>query len=170
MISLQITVFGWTLTKHIGLKIVKNFFSSFILPPLVIFFFLARADISMADDFMAGTVLSSDIEKMEIVLVPLKKGPAADDTKEEARIIAKVSGDNLVVNRVGRKVFPGCVSPGRIIRLWGRMDKDRKVFYVNDLRGWGGRGRHDPTGVRRRLQRGGGWNCQNGPGFHGGQK
>ncbi len=124
---------------------------------------------ALAEDFMVGTVFSTNLDKREIVVVPLEKGDATDVTKSKDGIVARLSDDALVVNRMGRHVYPGCVSPGGIIRLWGRMDEKEKVFYAAELRCWGGGGGHDPTGVRRRLHRRRGWNCPGGPTFHGGR-
>jgi hypothetical protein len=154
---------------RVEMEKLKNPLRPFILPLLLFSLFLVRAEPCAAEDFIAGTVLSADIEKMEIVIVPLEKGSATSGAGGEKHIIARLSTDILVVNRMGRQVFPGCVYPGGIIRLWGRMDEEKKVFFVTDIRGWGGRGSHDPTGVRRRLQRGGAWNSPNGQGFHGGR-
>jgi hypothetical protein len=129
--------------------------------------FLSRGS-ALAQDFMAGTVVSAEIEKLEIELIPITGDPARPDGKEKKSVTVKLSADNLVISRMGRRVFPGCVYPGGRIRLWGHMDQG--VFMATEIRGWGGKGRSDPTGVRRRLQRRGGWNCPGGPGFHGGRQ
>ncbi len=150
---------------------VKDLKETLFLP----FFFLLTIAFALvgevgpvsAQDFIAGTVVSADIKKMEIEIIPLVNAPTNDDEKEKKNITARLSDENLVVNRLGKRVFPGCVYPGGIIRLWGHMDQG--VFLATDIRGWRGRGRSDPTGVRRRLLRGGGRNCSGGPGFHGGR-
>lgn len=149
---------------------IKNLRHRLFLP---IFLLLAIACASdgvgpaLAQDFIAGTVVSADIEKMEIEIIPIVNAPTNVDGKEKKYVIARLSDENLVVNRLGKRIFPGCVYPGGVIRLWGHMDQG--VFLATDIRGWGGRGRSDPTGVRRRLLRGGGRNSPGGPGVHGGR-
>ena len=129
---------------------------------------LLRSEPALAQNFMAGTVVSADLAKMEIEIIP---GPTLDssdhDVSEGKSIRVRVTPESLVVNGRGDRVFPGCVFPGRVIRLWGQMEGG--VFTVTDIRGFGGRGRGDPTGVRRRLQRMGPDFCPGGPGFRGGQ-
>jgi hypothetical protein len=140
------------------------------LLPLLFFLigFLLASNISaFAEDFMAGTVVKTGPARNEIVIVPLDEGKPMEDSHVRSGIIVRLSTDSLVVDKQGRQVLPGCVYPGGIVRVWGHMSDKEKVFYATDIRGWGGRGGHDPTGVRRRLHRGRGWRCPGGPGFHG---
>jgi hypothetical protein len=122
------------------------------------------ADPVGAQNFVVGTVLNADIGRMEIELLPNPSDPIEDVHQGKKRLIARLSTENLVVNRRGEQVFPGCVFPGGVVRIWGRMDKG--IFIVSDIRGPGGHGRGDPTGVRRRLQRMGPGYCPGG--WHGG--
>jgi hypothetical protein len=106
----------------------------------------------VAQDFIVGTVLTADIDKMEIELLPMLDDQVEGNQKRKRSMTVQLSAENLVVNRRGERVFPGCVFPGGIVRIWGRMDGGS--FIVSDIRGsGGGHGRGDPTGVRRRLQR-----------------
>ena len=142
--------------------------SAFLL--LLLFFNISSTDLAIAQNFIFGTVLRADIDRMEIELIP---GPPEQTTSDETakkRITARLSIDNLIVNGRGERVFPGCVFPGGMIRIWGKMDEKERVFTVSDIRGWGGRGQTDPTGVRRRLQRMGPGYCPGGPGFRGGHQ
>ena len=126
-----------------------------------------RSEPALAQEFMAGTVVSADLAKMEIEIIPGTLDSSGHDAGEGKSIRVRVTPESLVVNGRGEQVFPGCVFPGRIVRLWGHMEEGR--FMVTDIRGFGGRGRGDPTGVRRRLQRMGPDFCPGGPGFRGGQ-
>jgi hypothetical protein len=132
---------------------------------MLIFFSIWTNDPVFADDFIAGTVLSIDIDKLEITLIPGPPEQSLDDAKKS--ITARLNAENLVVNKRGDRVFPGCVFPGGMVRIWGHMDEG--IFMVTDIRGYGGRGQADPTGVHRRLQRIGPGYCPDGPGFHGGR-
>ena len=61
------------------------------------------------------------------------------------------------------RIFPGCVRPGNMIRVWGEFAKSQanskageqergqRIFLATDIRGGGG---GDPTGVRFRIGRG----------------
>jgi hypothetical protein len=127
-----------------------------------LFFCIFRgADSVAAQDFIAGTVLSADIDRMEIELFPVLADQVEGDQRRKKSVIARLSAENLVVNGRGERVFPGCVFPGGMVRIWGRMDGES--FIVSDIRGpGGGHGRGDPTGVRRRLQRMGPGYCPGG--------
>lgn len=132
--------------KRVTVKIAPGaiFFLSFCL-------FLG-ADSVVAQDFIVGTVVATDIDKMKIELLPLLDDQVESDQQRKRNITAQLSTENLMVNRRGERVFPGCVFPGGIVRIWGRMDGGS--FLVSEIRGpGGGHGRGDPTGVRRRLQR-----------------
>jgi hypothetical protein len=137
---------------------------------LLFFFAISSTDLAVAQDFIFGTVLAADIDRMEIKLIPGPPEQTTNDETEKKSITARLSIDNLIVNRRGDRVFPGCVFPGGIVRIWGKMDEKERVFMVSDLRGWGGRGQTDPTGVRRRLQRMAPGYCPGGPGFRGGRQ
>lgn len=133
-------------------------------------FIIWRNDSVFAQDFIAGKVLAADLDRMEIELIPGSPNLAVGDEKEKKSITARLSADNLVVNRRGDRVFPGCVYPGGMVRVWGHFDAKEGVFMVTDIRGYGGCGQTDPTGVRRRLQKMGPGYCPGGPGFHGGRQ
>jgi hypothetical protein len=142
--------------------------STFLL--FLFFFIISSTNFAIAQDFIAGTVLAVDINRMEIELVPGPPPQATGDETEMKSITARLTIDNLVVNRRGDRVFPGCVFPGGMIRIWGKMDEKERIFMVSDIRGYGGRGQTDPTGVRRRLQKMGPGYCPGGPGFRGGRQ
>jgi hypothetical protein len=124
---------------------------------------LLRSEPALARDFMAGTVVSADLAKMEIEIIPGTLDSSGHDEGGGKSIRVRVTPESLVVNGRGELVFPGCVFPGGIVRLWGQREEG--IFTATEIRGFGGRG--DPTGVRRRLQRMG--PCPGGPGFRGGQ-
>lgn len=124
-----------------------------------------RSEPVLAQDFMAGTVVSADLAKMEIEIIPVDSSGHDEGDGKSLRV--RVTPESLVVNGRGERVFPGCVYPGGIIRLWGQREEG--IFTVTEIRGFGGRGRGDPTGVRRRLQRMGPGFCPGGPGFRGGR-
>jgi hypothetical protein len=137
---------------------------------LLFFFTISSTHLAIAQDFIAGTVLTADIERMEIELIPSPPEQATGDETEKKSITVRLSTDNLIVNRRGYRVFPGCVFPGGMVRIWGKMNERDRVFMVFDIRGYGGRGQTDPTGVRRRLQKMGPGYCPGGPGFRGGRQ
>jgi hypothetical protein len=131
---------------------------------------ISSTDLAIAQDFIVGTVIAADIDRMEIELIPGSAELGTGGEAEKKSITVRLSIDNLIVNRRGDRVFPGCVFPGGIVRIWGKMDEKEKVFVVSDIRGYGGRGQTDPTGVRRRLQKMGPGYCPGGPGFRGGRQ
>ena len=149
---------------------MKNASRSAMFLFLLFFFTISSTNLAIAQDFIAGTVLAADIERMEIELIPGPHEQATSDETEKKSITVRLSIDNLIVNRRGDRVFPGCVFPGGMVRIWGKMDEKERVFMVSDIRGYGGRGQTDPTGVRRRLQRMGPGYCPGGPGFRGGRQ
>jgi len=149
---------------------LKNASRSAMFLFLLFFFTISSINLAIAQDFIAGTVLAADIERMEIELIPSPPEQAPGDETEKKSITARLSVDNLIVNRRGDRVFPGCVFPGGMVRIWGKMDEKERVFMVSDIRGYGGRGQTDPTGVRRRLQKMGPGYCPGGPGFRGGRQ
>jgi hypothetical protein len=119
---------------------------------------------AFSEDFLAGTVLAVDNEKMEIRLIPVSQAGSINDHEQNASVTIRYSTDSLVINKRGAYVLPGCVYPGGMIRVWGQMDNTGKIFLATDIRGYRGRGHFDPTGVRRRLHKMGPWNCPLGPG------
>lgn len=133
-------------------------------PFLLFFCTFWGAGAVVAQDFIAGTVLAVDFDRMEIDLLPVPADSSEIDHQKTKSIKARLSSENQVVNGMGRRVFPGCVFPGGMIRMWGHMDDG--IFMISDIRGPGrGGGRGDPTGVRRRLQKMGPGYC---PGSRGG--
>ena len=49
--------------------------------------------------------------RMEFELIPGPSEQATGEETEKKRITARFSSDNLIVNRSGDRVFPGCVLP-----------------------------------------------------------
>jgi hypothetical protein len=137
---------------------------------LLFFFIVSDTDLAFTQDFIAGRVLTADFDTMEIQLMPSQPEQQTGDETKMKSITARLSIDNLIVNRSGNRVFPGCVFPGGMVRIWGKMDEKGKVFIVSDIRGYGGCGQTDPTGVRRRLQKMGPGYCPGGSGFRGGRQ
>jgi hypothetical protein len=146
------------------IKIIRNTPCAPFVLCLLCLFIVWGVDSAGAQDFITGTVLAVDIDRMEIELLPGPPDPVESDQQGKRSITARLSAENLVENRRGEHVFPGCVYPGGVIRIWGRMEAG--IFIVSDIRGPGGHGQGDPTGVRRRLQRIGPGYCPGG--WHGG--
>lgn len=91
-------------------------------------------------------VLEIDPEGLELTVISL----AAPDTQLRVRIAEK----NHLPQSDGQVVFPGWVSPGATIRLWGnRGETEELLFLVTNIRGCKSGGCSDPTGVRSRLRK-----------------
>jgi hypothetical protein len=149
------------------MKLKKSSLPFFVLLSFIFISFWKNETV-FAQDFIGGTVLSVDLERMEMELVPGLPETANNDGGTEKSIKVRLLPECFIINGRGERVLPGCVFPGGIVRLWGHREEG--VFMVTDIRGYGGRGRGDPTGVRRRLQRMGPGYCPGGPGFHGGRE
>ena len=146
------------------IKIIKNTPCAPLFLCFLCLFIVWGVDSAGAQDFITGTVLAADIDRLEIELLPGPPDPVEGDQHRKKSITAQLSADCLVINRRGERKFPGCVYPGGVVRIWGRMDGG--IFKISDIRGPGGHGSGDPTGVRRRLQRMGPGYCPGG--WHGG--
>lgn len=99
-----------------------------------------------------GKVLAVDMQRMEIQLAPRKSGKMAHPFSENEKILVRLAKENNLPRESDEVVFPGCVSLGMTIRLWGtRASTEEGIFVVTDIRGCRGKGCSDPTGVRSRL-------------------
>lgn len=118
-----------------------------------LFFFLFLAGLSLAypagAETLIGTVVS--VEKNRFVIQE-KQPEEAGLTPREFQVLF------VPATQRGRfssgPSFPRCVRKGRMVRLSGSFDTERKVFLALKIHGVPGRGKHrDPTGVRARLGR-----------------
>ncbi|MDM8522077.1 hypothetical protein QUF80_01795 [Desulfococcaceae bacterium HSG8] len=92
-----------------------------------------------SDDVFWGKVRSVERESGEVVLqVADPDDENADRPKE---VTVKIPPDRL----------PAYVVTGRMVQVWGTYMKDKAVIQARHIRnrGW----KHDPTGVRKRLDK-----------------
>ncbi len=105
-------------------------------------------------EFLYGQVVEVNRDAQEFVLVSLS--PDKEDTDlsgNTARIRVKAMGAMLPQSEEGDSFLPGCVQVGKRVRVWGETPASGASFLATDVRGCGGMGCSDPTGVRSRLQK-----------------
>ena len=105
-------------------------------------------------DFLKAKVLAVDSDKMEIEVLELASGRQSAADSQGDKLLIQIAQENDLPRIDGDAVFPCCVVPGKIIRLWGKIVPDRRnVFLATDIRGCRDGSCSDPTGVRSRLFR-----------------
>ncbi len=101
-----------------------------------------------------GKVVAVDVQKMEIEVEPQSSLQLFKEADGRNTVTVRLSKRNTFKTNDRGSPFPGCVVPGKRIRLWGEKEESsRRVFVVTDIRGCGGGGCQDSTGVRSRLRK-----------------
>jgi uncharacterized membrane protein YgcG len=105
-------------------------------------------------EFLVGEVVAVNRDRQEFVIVSIftDKGETESSGKE-SRIKVKAVGEVLSQYEKSIPLLPGCVQVGERVRVWGEIPATGAVFLAIDVRGCGGMGCNDPTGVRSRLQK-----------------
>ena len=105
-------------------------------------------------DFFVGKVVAVDVQKMEIEVEPQSPLQLFKEAESRRTVTVRLSKRNTIKTNDRSSPFPECVVPGKKIRLWGEKEKSsNRVFTATDIRGCGGGGCQDPTGVRSRLRK-----------------
>ena len=105
-------------------------------------------------DFFVGKVVAVDVQKMEIEVEPQSSLQLFKEVEGRHTVTVRLSKSNSIKTNDRSSPFPECVVPGKKIRLWGEKEKSSfRVFVVTDIRGCGGGGCQDSTGVRSRLRK-----------------
>lgn len=105
-------------------------------------------------EFLYGQVVEVNRDAQEFVLVTLLPDKNETDLSgNTARIRVKAMGEMLPQAEDGDSLLPGCVQVGKRVRVWGESPASGSTFLATDVRGCGGMGCSDPTGVRSRLQK-----------------
>ena len=120
---------------------------------ILIFFICLSSLPAMAADVIMGTVQSIDRDRGELALKVMDS--SADDLEE---VIVKADPEEL-----------SSISVGKVIRVWGNYESGMTgTFQAESITGRSLHGRkHDPTGVRSRLGRGGHMSGRGGMGGRG---
>ena len=154
-------------------------FHSFALPLLaaaLVWGVILNASPVRSQEFLAGQVVAVDRERGEFVLQVSEtpgeeeEGTAADrdgrglgatEPLPEKGAMVTVS----MVSDAARQDLPGCLQPGKRVRVWGRYVEGQEASFVAEaVRGGGPMRGEDRSGVRSRLHRcrGEGANCPTG--------
>ena len=105
-------------------------------------------------EYFVGTVVAMDAQKMEIEVEPQYPLQIFGAAQNRGNVIVRLEGLKNVQVRGRGGPFPDCVFPGNSIRLWGvRETSSERIFVVTDIRGCGGGGCQDSTGVRSRIRK-----------------
>ncbi len=124
----------------------------FILLVLNIFFM--RGIPAYCQDFFVGKVVAVDVQKMEIEVEPQSSLQLFKEVEGYHTVTVRLSKRSTIKTNDRSALFPECVVPGKKIRLWGEKEESsNRVFVVTDIRGCGGGGCQDSTGVRSRLRK-----------------
>lgn len=108
-----------------------------------------------AEKTLHGEVLDIDRQAMTVTV-------RADVEGTGEVIQAVVLADSILVEKqTGEKRLPGCIQTGNHIRIRGRTSSGESgsMFLAEEVRGCGGSGCSDPTGVRQRLNKSRKRNC-----------
>jgi len=105
-------------------------------------------------EFLYGEVAEVNRALQEFVLIsiPTKQGETKR-AENNSRINVKAVGELFPQSEEGLPLLPGCVQVGEKVRVWGETPATGSVFLAIDVRGCGGMGCNDSTGVRSRLQK-----------------
>ncbi len=126
---------------------------------LIVTGLLLCSPITSVAELLTGTVQFVDEKRSRIIMLPVSPTQSADtETELPAKVVIEVTDEYVPRGGPGH-VFPGCVQPGKTIRVWGNFsDRDdgddrpqNNLFLATDIRGPGNHFFHDPTGVRSRL-------------------
>lgn len=112
----------------------------------IILLLLLGSSPAFCQEFLMARVLTIDPEALELTVVT----PADPDSQITVRIAEK----NVLPQSDQGIFFPRCVAQGSTIRIWGtREELETPLFVASEIRGCGGSGCSDPTGVRLRLRK-----------------
>ena len=145
---------------------------------LIILSFFQTVTTSAEEKVLLARVVSVDKEKARLVVIPIEGSLFIESNEVENGL--KFSNDSgaqdsprfgpLTVN-MASGFIPRQVAPGSVVRIWGESSMEDSSFSAARILAAGGtRPGRDPTGVRRRLGKGGGLKGPGGGrGRHGGQ-
>jgi len=89
-------------------------------------------------------VLTVNPETLELTVV--------SSVNPGGHITVRIAEENDLPRKAEQVFFPGCVTSGATIRLWGNSEQTKDMFFIaTDIRGCRNGGCSDPTGVRSRL-------------------
>lgn len=113
---------------------------------ILLLLLLLSASPALCQDFITAKIVAVDPGKLELTIVT--------PTNPDNQITVRIAKKNDLPQAARGTFFPGCVTPGATIRLWGSSSKqaDDPFFVATDIRGCKSGGCSDPTGVRSRLR------------------
>lgn len=128
----------------------RSYFFSFIIICCLIF-----SHPVFAQEFLCGQVLKVNEKKEEFVMhlnFPRKNVEGVFQGKESIQV--RPAMKNILPNRAGETILPGCVTAGNHVRVWGHWEKPgQNMLLAHDIRGCVGGGCSDPTGILSRLKK-----------------
>ncbi len=112
-----------------------------------------------AAEMLTGRVTELDDANLSFVLEQACSEAAGKDKRPVVRRVIVTLAADYRRPCGNRRLFPGCVRPGNVVRVRGRFSGREKaaaageagIFIATEIRG---RGPDDPTGVRFRIGRG----------------
>jgi uncharacterized membrane protein YgcG len=114
--------------------------------PTIFILFLLATSPALCQEFFVARVLEINPEQLELKVI------RTDTSRSHVAVI--IADENDLPVHDGQTFFPECVVPGATIRLWGKAETKKDLYFLaTDIRGCRKGACSDPTGVRSRLRK-----------------